>query len=129
MFPLARTPSRTARRSLRSTVVRGLDVAVELVTLGEYGVEEVAVVDRRGSGAVADLEWAWPARTETAIPGEAAPAASLPPVEGFPAGLEGGRRVPARLRPPGESCDARAARGRSRTRGGPAACERDARDS
>ena len=58
MFPSATTPL-TAHRGLRSRLVRGLDLAVEFATLGEYGVEEVELVtEQPGAG----LAWDWPAR-------------------------------------------------------------------
>lgn len=65
MFPSAATasplpfPSSPARPSgaLRARLVRGLDLAVEFATLGEYGVEEIEVdAPDPASG------WDWPPR-------------------------------------------------------------------
>ena len=53
MFPPA-----LSAPTLRSRLVRGLDLAVEFATLGEYGVEEVEV----GIEAAPASAWDWPER-------------------------------------------------------------------
>ena len=55
MFPPA-----LSRPAFRARLVRGLDLAVEFATLGEYGVEEVEVVAELPSEAASG--WDWPDR-------------------------------------------------------------------
>lgn len=55
MFPPALTPP-----TLRARLVRGLDLAVEFATLGEFGVEDVEVVGNASSDASGG--WDWPER-------------------------------------------------------------------
>lgn len=58
MFPPA-----LSAPALRARLARGLDLAVEFATLGEYGVEEVEVATElpRGSQPAASA-WDWPER-------------------------------------------------------------------
>lgn len=58
MFPGPGTASSAISRTLRGRLVRGLDVAVEFATLGEYGVEEVQV----GAAEQSTGGWDWPPR-------------------------------------------------------------------
>ena len=58
MFPGLGTPTSPTSRTLRGRLVRGLDVAVEFATLGEYGVEEVQV----GGAEQSSGGWDWPPR-------------------------------------------------------------------
>lgn len=103
--PSSDRPSAPRRGSLRARLVRGLDVAVELVTLGEYGVEEVPV-ERGTTGQDASDSWSWPARPA----GDSL--ASAPPAREH--------RLP-RLRPPASTsaaCARRPARQAARSRAG-----------
>lgn len=56
MFPRVQTS--TPPVTLRTRLIRTLDVAVEFATLGEYGVDEVEV----GGAAVEPCSWDWPPR-------------------------------------------------------------------
>jgi hypothetical protein len=58
MFPGPGTASSPTSRTLRGRLVRGLDVAVEFATLGEYGVEEV----QDSSAEPSSGGWDWPPR-------------------------------------------------------------------
>ena len=58
MFPGPETPTSPTSRTLRGRLVRGLDVAVEFATLGEYGVEEVDL----GAAEQPSCGWDWPPR-------------------------------------------------------------------
>ena len=58
MFPGPAAPTSPISRTLRGRLVRGLDVAVEFATLGEYGVEEVQV----GAAEQSTEGWDWPPR-------------------------------------------------------------------
>lgn len=71
MFPGPATASSPVSRALRGRLVRGLDVAVEFATLGEYGVEEVEV----GAPEQSTGGWDWPPRCS----GRGRPPSSSPP--------------------------------------------------
>lgn len=58
MFPGPSTSASRPPRTLRGRLVRGLDVAVEFATLGEYGVEEIEVEAAEPVGC----GWDWPPR-------------------------------------------------------------------
>jgi hypothetical protein len=66
MFPVALPLPFAARsprpRGVRARIVRGLDLAVEFATLGEYGVDEVEIEPRSTDSDSGGSAWDWPQR-------------------------------------------------------------------
>ena len=72
MFPALTHPAQPPAplTGLRARLVRGLDLAVEFATLGEYGVEEVEAVRE-----LPPSSWDWPARCPGGRPSRSSGAA------------------------------------------------------